>query len=97
MSIYLRAVLHTIYAICLLLLFSFSGSKYDWITGMDASISAGAIEDASGSRAVLLGIVLAVSTLTELIVALRTKKALERTAAALLVVVAIATFVARQF
>lgn len=95
MNMYLRTTLHAIYAMGLLLIVSLSGSKYDWMSDIDPSITSSAIEDGSGNRAVLLGVILAIVVLAELTVAFRAKKSPERVAAAALVIVAIAIFVAR--
>ncbi|MFT3849997.1 MAG: hypothetical protein QM739_15395 [Propionivibrio sp.] len=91
---YLRVALHAIYVLGLLVILSLSNSKYDWMADIDPSITPGVIEDASGNRAVFLGIILAVVVLAELTVAFKAKKASKRVAAAVLAVVAIAAFMA---
>ena len=88
----LRILLHIIYSLGLLLILTFSGSKYGGITGVDPSISASDIEDISGNRAVFLGVVLAVVIAAELIVAIKARKAAERLVSGLLVLVAILAF-----
>ena len=93
MSNYLRVGLHAIYAFGLLLIFAFSGSKYDWMADVDPSISYGSIEDASGNRVVFLGVVLAVVVAAQLIVAIKAKRATERLISGLLILVAILAFV----
>lgn len=94
MNKYLRICLHAIYAFGLILILVVSGGKYDWMGDVDPSISPGSIEDGSGNRAVVLGIVLAVVVLAQLIVAIKAHKPAERLMAGLLVLAAILAFMA---
>lgn len=89
----LRIVLHTVYAFGLLLIILFSGSKYDWMTEMDPSIQAGAIEDGSGNRAVFSGLLLAFIIAAQLVIAVKTKKKWEKLVSGFLVLLAILVWV----
>ena len=91
MNKYLRITLNTIYAVGLLLLVLFSGSKYDWMNDMDPSMAQ--IEDGSGNRAIFLALVFAVVLLTQLIVVIKAAKASEKAIACLLTLVGILAYV----
>ena len=88
MNKYLRIGLHALSVVGLLLIFIFSGSKYDWMTSVDTSLPPDAIEDGSGNRIVFLGVVLAVVVVAQLIVAIKTRKSTERLISGLLVLAA---------
>ncbi len=85
----LRVGLHTVYVFGLLLIILLSGGKYDWMTEMDPSIPAGAIEDGSGNSAVFSGLLLAFIIAAQLIIAVKTKRKWEKWVSGFLVLLAI--------
>lgn len=89
----LRIGLHAVYAFGLLLIILLSGSKYDWMTEMDPSIQAGAIEDGSGNSAVFSGLLLVFIIAAQLVVAVKTKKIWEKWVSGFLVLLAILVWV----
>ena len=91
---YVWVGLHAVYAFGLLLIFVFSGSKYDWMADSDPLISLGANEDASGNRAVFLTLVLVTIVVAQSIAAFNACKPRERLISMLLMVVAAFAFLA---
>ncbi len=93
MNSVLRICLHAIYAVGLLLLVAFSGSKYDWLTDVDPSVVTGAIEDGSGNRAVISGVLVVLVVLAQLIIAIGTKSTVERIVSVSLILLAVLVYV----
>lgn len=72
-----RWIAHCLSAGAILVLLLFSGSEYDWMHGMDASIETAQIESA-GNRAVIAGLALFLALASQGFAAASTRSRAER-------------------
>ncbi|MFJ3459687.1 hypothetical protein ACIPMZ_22455 [Scandinavium goeteborgense] len=66
-------LLHSICFLSLLVMFAFSGGKYDWMSEVDHAIPKGSINDSSDNRIVFLTVVLGGVLMVQMFMFLKTK------------------------
>jgi hypothetical protein len=83
---------YAIYLVGLALFFLFSGSKYDWMTDVDPSVSSKLIQEGSDNRLIVVSIVLFVMLFTQFLLLLIAKKKFEKIISAVLMIFAVLAF-----
>lgn len=89
----LRIVLYTVSAVCLLLLFMFSGSKYGWMEQIEPSLASSSIANDANNRGLFSTVVMSLLVVVQIAIAIKAPKAIERLVAVLLLVAAMFIYV----
>jgi hypothetical protein len=91
----LRGVAHMIYGLALLLMVILSNNNYGWMSELDESIAAGAIEDASNNSGVVAALLLLLALSIQLVLLVKSRNTAQRVTASALSVLALAVWLAK--